>query len=141
PPFQAYPTQPTSRKGPFFEGFTSDRLILRGGVANTTYYSFTDPYKKNVYAYFSNYGVRNGYNKFGQPPTAPSDCNGVGITQGAYYESGTNPLRFYHATTHQIISAGADGVFGPGGPWTGGAVATTAAKDDQCNFYSLLMGN
>jgi len=139
------PAQTTGRKGPFFDGFTSDRLILRGGPANTAFYSFVDPYKKGVpYAYFSNYGTRNGYNKFGTV-----DCAGLGVgfgnngfgNNGAYFETGSNPLRFYNPSSHQIISAGADGVFGPGGPWTQGAVGTTQAKDDQCNFYGLVMGN
>jgi hypothetical protein len=120
------------RKSPFFE-FPSSQLFLRsnaGGQAG--FYSFGDQYKKspqNPYAYFSNYGTREGYNRYGTT-LALSDCTSLGL-QPYFKGSATQPL-YENPSGFQIICAGADGKFGPGGFWTGTAPATGA--DDQSNF-------
>jgi hypothetical protein len=137
--------QTTARKGPFFE-FPCGRLKDRTGQG---FHSFLDPYNKGLYyAYFSNYGTRNGYNDgtkyvaVGQPPM--SDCAGVsGNTLFPYYQAAGNPPTYWNPTTCQIICAGADGAFGPGGLWTPAIAGNIAAngKDDQANSHGgNLMG-
>jgi prepilin-type N-terminal cleavage/methylation domain-containing protein len=122
--------QTTGRKGPYFE-FPSTRLVKRSNAAGAAgFYSFADPYGKNQpYAYFSNYGTRNGYNRYGNT-LALSDCTSLGLQP--YIQANGDYL---NPSTYQIISAGADGTFGAGGNWspTQGAVSGPG-KDDQSNF-------
>jgi prepilin-type N-terminal cleavage/methylation domain-containing protein len=120
--FSTNPQNPTlapqaaqeARAGPFFPSFTTSRLraFAHTAVNNTTalpaFPSFADPYatpaKFSVYAYFSSGRTANGYS---------FDCPTLAV--GPYYQlSGTVP-RFYNPNTIQIVSAGADFVFGPGG--------------------------
>src|SRR5262249_25558652 len=94
------------RKGPFY-AFPGNRLVKRG---KTHFYSSAAPFgKAQPYAYFSNFGERNGYHRYGT-----SDCAGLGV---APYYAELKPPRYYKERSYQIISAGADGVFGPGGRW------------------------
>src|SRR5262249_11425445 len=87
--------QVKDRKGPFF-AFDGKRLITR---PESTHFSYADRWGKGwPYAYFSNYGIRNGYNKYG-----PGDCAGLSIVNGPYTESLN---RYYNPSTHQVISAG-----------------------------------
>jgi hypothetical protein len=130
--------QTTGRKGPFFE-FISERLGLwpgtPGGAAG--YYSCGDPYclcspprfpNDQPYAYFSSYGQRNTYNKYGT-----GDNQSLGVT--AYYIS-TTPPHYHNPNSHQIISAGLDQRFGPGGQWLSqnASLIAPAGRDDQANF-------
>jgi hypothetical protein len=125
-------SQSKGRKGPFFE-FPCHRLITRG---QARYYSFADPYSKGQpYAYFSSYGVKNGYGKYGS-----SDCSSLAVSP--YFES-TNLASYYNPTSCQILSAGADGIFGPGGLWTATKAANLApaGRDDHSNINNgALMG-
>jgi prepilin-type N-terminal cleavage/methylation domain-containing protein len=130
-------SQTTGRKGPFFE-FPAGRLKDRVGQG---FYSFLDPYNKGqYYGYFSCYGSRNGYNsgtKYTATGQKPSDCDGIsGGTLFPYFQATGTPAMFWNPQTDQIICAGADGKFGPGGLWTkanAGAVPAIGA-DDQTNF-------
>jgi prepilin-type N-terminal cleavage/methylation domain-containing protein len=134
--------QTTGRTKPFFE-FDSSRLLLFGNTqgAQKGFYSYVDPYGTNKpYAYFSNYGSRNGYNKY-TTSAATSDCATLGVVP--YFVS-TTPLAYLNPETQQIISAGADGTFGPGGVIFSASTASNlaaAARDDQANFSGggLLM--
>jgi hypothetical protein len=134
--FSTDPRDPTKlrqtigRRGPFFE-FPFDRLTKRGVNG---YYSYLDPFGKGkAYIYFSNYGVRNGYQKYGT-----SDCSLQ--PGGPYY---VNPRTYHNPESYQILCAGADGNFGPGGFWTrknAGAIAPNG-RDDLSNFnQGNLMG-
>jgi prepilin-type N-terminal cleavage/methylation domain-containing protein len=134
--------QTTGRKGPFFQ-FDSSRLVNTFHAApNNTFYSYIDPYSVKrqeahwtPYAYFSNYGTANGYNKYGAGTSttlAQSDCTKIGALP---YFSSTSPIQYYQPNGYQILSAGADGIFGPGGQWTPAtAGGNKNGADDQCNF-------
>jgi hypothetical protein len=123
-----------NRKGPFFE-FQTHRLIKRLNTAGgkALFYSYADACSKNQpYVYFSNYGTRNGYNS---PLTKkyPTPDSSLGVEP--YYEKKELPL-FLNPSLYQIISAGADGVFGPGGQWTPATASqiAPAGRDDHSNF-------
>lgn len=138
--------QTTGRKGPFFE-FKTERLGLWPGApaaAQAGYFSYADAYYQaspprfmgaggvgdQPYAYFSSYGQRNNYNKYGA-----GDNQSLGVT--AYYIS-TTPPQYHNPNSHQIISAGLDQKFGPGGQWlsqSAGAISKNG-QDDQSNFNS-----
>jgi hypothetical protein len=133
-------SQTTGRKGPFFE-FPNDRLVLKlpSGATPTAsakgFFMFQDVFERNVYAYFSNFGTRNGYNRYGQS-VATSDC--VTLAVLPYLVSVNSPVQYQNPESWQIICAGVDGHFGPGNvAWTQSTAGTAApppAKDDQANF-------
>ena len=59
------------------------------------------------------------------------------------YTSDTTPVKFLNPSTYQIISAGADGVFGRGGRWVPGQgdyVSNGIGGDDLSNFNKGPMG-
>jgi prepilin-type N-terminal cleavage/methylation domain-containing protein len=162
----------TDRIGPFYE-FQGSRLVaLRlSGNAFNTYYSYVDTFSSTngqgqlvagaPYAYFSSYKSRNGYNRYApltQPvypisnalPFSASDCNigGLGVVSGAYFQS-TSPgagNQYFKPTSFQIVSAGFDNTFGPGGgPWTPQTASSfypqnSSGYDDQANFTSGMLG-
>jgi prepilin-type N-terminal cleavage/methylation domain-containing protein len=126
--FSNNPVDPTAaggtRIGPFYQ-FPSSRLIklahTTNGNATNAFFSFVDPYQKNQpYAFFGTTAV-NVYS---------ADCPTLGV---APYFQGT---QFFNPNTFQIISAGADGQFGPGGAsWSTTAGALNApTRDNQSNF-------
>ena len=89
-----------------------------------------------TYGYFSCYKTVNGYGRYGS-----TDCPTLGGGILPYGVTGA----FLNPSTHQIISAGRDKTFGPGGAW----VAATASDfyppgspgaDDQANFYNRTLG-
>ena len=93
------------------------------------------------YVYFSSSGKTKGvYNSQAAVPAGTSDCSL--IPGGPYYQAGTNPIRFVEAAKFQIISAGRDGLFGPGGAWSPATAATIVkvGQDDQASFYSFKLG-
>jgi prepilin-type N-terminal cleavage/methylation domain-containing protein len=135
-------TQGEQRKGPYFE-FKSAKLLQLRNNDNTNpgvnrYFSYQDGYgnPNGVYVYFSSYTRPNGYNPYGG-----TDCPSFGVQP--YYESVSNQgVRYLNPNTCQIISAGVDGLFGPGGAYNPAAPSNTAqtAKDDQSNFHNHLIG-
>lgn len=142
-------------KGPLYE-FDSSRLVYIPHKVNPVgarMLSYLDTYgasdgKGNLvsglpYAYFSNYGTRNGYNRY-----PGGDCPTLGVFP---YAQGST--QYVNPTGFQIISAGADLKFGPGtNPgvtplplWTPATAANSAASgpngaDDQSNFYDNVLG-
>lgn len=137
--FSTNPADPTDftftkdRIAPLFE-FNSTQL--RVGPKGFLYY--LDTYKQAPYAYFSPSGTSNGYN--------PDDCSGIGSlghdcgTVKPYFK---NPNQYLEPDGWQIISAGADGKFGPGGVVWGPAhpvKADTPGADDVANFSPLWLG-
>jgi hypothetical protein len=131
--FSTNPANPTSaggrRAGPFFE-FDKKRLVQR--VKGNPFASYKDGYGKNVYAYFSSGRTANGYGQ---------DCPSLKVAP--YFKKGSDPVRYYNANTFQIISAGKDGIFGPGGAWSPDSAAKDAGpngRDDLANFHGDLLG-
>jgi hypothetical protein len=131
--FSANPTNPTEpggkRVGPFFE-FPQERLIQR--VKGNPFLSFRDGYDKNVYAFFSSARKPNDYRQ---------DCPSLKVAP--YFKKGSDPVRYYNASTFQIISAGKDGIFGPGGAWSPESAAKDVGPnglDDLSNFHGDFLG-
>lgn len=145
--FSTNPYNPASnvgtRRGPFFQNWESKRLVLQQDPTKSGYlfYTYLDAWPVAVnrpampYAFFSAYGVQNGYkNAWGG---ATSDCPSLGLlpyvaANGTY----ANP------NTYQIISAGKDGQFGTGGLWNpvaGGNPLVPAGQDNQSNFAKGIL--
>jgi prepilin-type N-terminal cleavage/methylation domain-containing protein len=130
------------RKGPYFQ-FVSSRLQgpLNG---NNMMWQFIDAYGSSSggqpYAYFSSGPAANNYNAY---PTLGSDCVALGITNGAYTQTNAAPFQFYKPDTFQIISAGKNQAFGPGGYWLssmGASGMPASGGDDITNFYGAKLG-
>jgi prepilin-type N-terminal cleavage/methylation domain-containing protein len=149
---------------PFYE-FPSSRLVVvqlnKNSIVintqnppitrSTKHYSYLDTYGSSdgfgnllsgqPYAFFSAYKTRNGYNRYGV-----SECPTLGLSSGPYFEVSGTPQKFLKPSTYQIISAGSDGQFGPGGgPWTSATASScypsgTAGYDDQTNFTGGTLG-
>jgi hypothetical protein len=125
--FSTNPTDPTTaggdRIGPFFD-FKPSRLDTGNG-----FFRYKDAWG-SPFLYFSSYKTRNGYNRYGT-----SDCS-----QAAPYFQ-PNSI-FYNPDTFQIVSAGADGIYGSGGVWDmqSAAPLSVGGADDMTNFYPSLMG-
>jgi prepilin-type N-terminal cleavage/methylation domain-containing protein len=125
-----------SRVAPFFE-FKTKRLVSLH-PASPTYPSYIDPYGKMPYAYFSSYKVRNGYNRYGTTDCPSLGNPSLGLPPPSPYNDGQN---YYNAETCQIISAGRNKLFGPGGLWAPGSIAAgQPGADDMSNFYTKLLG-
>jgi hypothetical protein len=115
-----------TRRGPFYD-FQSNRL--KPGANGSGYLVYIDPWGKQPYAYFTSY-VTEGYGQYG------ADCPSLNV---APYQEPNG--KWINPGSCQIISAGRDGVFGPGGQWDAKAGSTVqAGKDDQSNFSSHLLG-
>jgi general secretion pathway protein G len=128
--FSKDPTNPAlaggTRYGPYFE-FRADRLVR----ASNGFFSYLDPYKKKPFAYFSSFRTTNGYTDMDcQPDLAPLKP----------YKDKTG-LNYIRPDSYQIISAGPDGAFGPGGNWdpTSGW-GTGPGADDIANFSRGKLG-
>ncbi|HZT83507.1 MAG TPA: type II secretion system protein [Gemmataceae bacterium] len=126
-------SSPGDRIGPFYE-FKGNRLAdLKGNG----FFSYIDAWEKGTpgqpYAYFSSYKAAGGYNRYGT-----SDCPKLGVAP--YAESLTPTVRYYNNQSFQIICAGADGVFGPGGALPPGMGAPPPGNDDQSNFRQSILG-
>jgi prepilin-type N-terminal cleavage/methylation domain-containing protein len=142
--FSTNPTNPTSLATGdkiSFYNFETARLYARTG---TPFYSYQDAWGTNQpYAYFSAGKNRDGYNVAPSTtvPGALGDCPSL-MKLGAYFQTGTNPTRFFESIRFQIISAGRDGMFGPGGTWSAANATAIPAtgKDDQVNFYDFELG-
>jgi hypothetical protein len=126
------------RVAPFYE-FKSDRLVVlpANALNGNNYFSCLDPYG-NVYAYFSTYKSRNGYNRYGT-----SDCPNLGVSP--YIQSIQTPptpplVMYWNPDSYQIISAGRNKMFGPGGLWSPGNTNANGS-DDLANFFDGLLGN
>jgi hypothetical protein len=146
--FSTNPSDPSllggDRIGPFFD-FKSSRLTTAySGGSN--FFSYLDPFPKakpiivsgnrvdvpaKPYAYFSHYKSVNGY-----PRYTGSDNALLGVSP--YAQSLTPAPRYYKPDSFQIITAGPDALFGPGGVWTPGNTAALGpngeGRDDMSNF-------
>lgn len=113
-----YKPNGNSKKGPYFE---------YGGQQLATPYLYTDAFGI-PYAYFSS-GLGG---KYLDPLAFP------GVTQFTAVNPYLSVNKYVNSDSVQIISAGADKNFGPGGAWTPGAGAydqSNPGADDMANFY------
>jgi prepilin-type N-terminal cleavage/methylation domain-containing protein len=126
------PVDPSTDRIKFFD-FDVNRLFNRQvGASASKFPSYYDVYRKQPFIYFSSNKRPNGYD-----PTP----NSLGVKP--YQMTNAPPLKFYMPESFQLISAGANGVFGEGGFWTeasAGAISA-AGKDDVTNFHDGFMGN
>jgi type II secretory pathway pseudopilin PulG len=158
--FSTNPRNPAAVGGqripPFFD-FPSDRLQRRAAstsppitAASAPFPSYQDVYKRNYYAYFSSYKEDQGYNRYFSL-FMNSDCFGLRVwPYGEQWTpaTATTPSRYYKPGGFQIISAGANGRFGPGTdtaprvwtPRTAGTVVPPDGQDDRSNFYDKPLG-
>jgi prepilin-type N-terminal cleavage/methylation domain-containing protein len=121
--------QSTIRKKYF--DFEVGRLFNRGATPSK-FPSYYDVYGKQPFIYFSSNRRPNGYD---------TTANSLGVKP--YLMQSGPPTKFYMPESFQLISAGADGAFGPGGGWTeasAGAIPVPG-KDDVTNFHDGFMGN
>jgi type II secretory pathway pseudopilin PulG len=157
------PGVPAQRKGPYFQ-FVTPRLVQSpvppAGNGMWQYYdiySSTPPIlgTDQPYAYFSAGSKTNGYNAY---PALGPDCPSLQTVVGGnsvaivpYYQSpappGLPPFQFYKENSFQIISAGRNKIFGPGGYWVSslgasgmGAMGSGSGFDDVTNFYDARLG-
>jgi prepilin-type N-terminal cleavage/methylation domain-containing protein len=150
------PTNPTlvtgPRVGPFFE-FPLTRLgtyahpsTSQSAAVSAMFPSFFDPYatpsigKGQPYAFFCSGRSAGGYNPNKLLPTSAivGDCPSLGLIP--YLQTNS---RFYNNNTFQIISAGKNLLFGPGGVWPNSTAAYAtqgAGVDDLSNFSGDLLG-
>jgi hypothetical protein len=132
-------TNPT-RKGPYFQ-FD----VARVQPQNSFPQQYVDPYG-TAYAYFSSGKGANLYDVY--TGLGSHDCPSLGNIQPYFQQGGANPAKqFYNPDTFQIISAGKDQKYGPGGLWVStmgtGGMATAGAltgADDLTNFYDAKLG-
>jgi hypothetical protein len=144
------------RHGPFFDGFTTERLRTFA-LPNPEYKalpkramnfpSFVDYYGKMPYLYFSSGKAGNDYSNDIAAPTedpntymkvSPYLLSATPLSQNQITAKYANPSGF------QIICAGRDFVFGPGGlSWAGSnqPVLGPGVKDDIANFYATKLGD
>jgi len=137
----------------FYE-FKSNRLVVIPQRPNSVFFSYLDAYSSNgkgmPYAFFSTYVTENNYNGYFKT-YGNSDCATLGVWP--YAEAGQPLPRYLRPKTFQIISAGADGQFGPGTNfslpakqqyfWTGATAVfiPNAGQDDQANFAPGLLSS
>ena len=157
----------TNRKKDF--DFEAARLFNR--VGGNPFFSYYDVYGKQPFIYFSSNKRPNGYvplwiisqrydagdtvtfngsfyrctatNIGKQPPMAPwvvTPTHSLGVNP--YFSQAAPTMQFYMPDSFQLISAGADGKFGPGGQWTEANAGVIAAdgKDDVVQFRDRVMG-
>jgi type II secretory pathway pseudopilin PulG len=120
------PTNPANfangKDAPFFN-FQSVRIV----PGSNGHPAYQDYFRTNVYAFFSS---TNGY---------ASDCPSL-MSSGPYL---SGPSQFIKPDSVQILSAGENRAFGPGGsvltPGAGSGLPP-AAKDDLANFSGGVLG-
>jgi prepilin-type N-terminal cleavage/methylation domain-containing protein len=116
---------------------------------NNKFFRYVDPWKTNSpYLYFSTYGgsdnnyhIASAIDKTADCPLGLKDAAGNPVIVSPYIEA-MSPVRFTNASSFQILSAGKDGVFGPGGLWdpAKGVVLNSPGADDQANFSGNILG-
>ena len=119
----------------------ANRLYLR--EANNPFPSYQDAWPSqgparpaSPYVYFSAGKLPNGYD----PTQAITfTVKGVNYPLAPYVQAAGPPTVYYNSKTYQIISAGPDGKFGPGGPlpWPS---SSGVGIDDFSNFSGAQLG-
>jgi prepilin-type N-terminal cleavage/methylation domain-containing protein len=122
------PADTTPDRARFYEFKAGSRLRAR--VTGSPFPSFYDAYEKQPYLYFSSGRSKNingGY----------VAAHGATFGVTPYLQTAT---KFWNPTTFQIVCAGVDTTFGPGGLWNTSTPATGAGADDFTNFHGSIMG-
>jgi prepilin-type N-terminal cleavage/methylation domain-containing protein len=141
------PAQPGGERLKFYD-FQPARLTT-AVHANNPFYSYVNAHNNRAYVYFST-GTRqqNGYNSVATG-TGKTDCATLGVNPYAStWPPATALPTFINPDSFQLISAGADGNFGPGTTSTGTVWApnNVAANlngpgtDDISNFSDRILG-
>jgi prepilin-type N-terminal cleavage/methylation domain-containing protein len=119
------PVDPATAKFKFMD-FPASRLTNRGG---NPFPSYLDAWGQQPIVFFSSQN----------PNGCDTTANSLGVMP--YFEQAA-PTRFYMPNSFQLIVAGADGQFGPGGLWTPSAAGSIApaGRDDVANFYDKNLG-
>jgi prepilin-type N-terminal cleavage/methylation domain-containing protein len=156
--FSTNPSRPDTaggtRRGPYFE-FNANRLFRDTNGFFVYFDAWTGkaqppiPYPRAPYAYFSSSGGGNDYNVSqrirtdGTTGSVVGDCPTLGVSPYQVPVAAGALAQFINPRGYQIISAGRDRVFGPGGIWdpSKGYGGTGPGADDQANFSGLLLGN
>lgn len=135
------PTLPGgTRKGPYFE-FKTDRLIPAPSVTDARFAAYGDPISagKSAYLYLSSYGGE-GYRDLDRGTSYSP--NEYAYRQGVSLTAPYTDIPYYLKDQFQIISAGADMDYGPGGPYlpanADSQLSGTRLKeqDNLTNFHS-----
>jgi prepilin-type N-terminal cleavage/methylation domain-containing protein len=136
------------RYGPYFQ-FDAARLVRTANPTAPNFLNYIDPYAKRPYAYYSSYGTGNDYNAYPSATLATNnDCKFLSTQPGgnglnAYFTGAGATQRYMNEKSFQIISAGEDATFGPGGgAWNpnAGYSGQPPGADDIANFSSKLLG-
>jgi prepilin-type N-terminal cleavage/methylation domain-containing protein len=132
--FSSNTADPTSaggtNVGPFYD-FKLNRLVAMHPTS-PGFPSYVDGYGKQPYIYFSSYKTQNGYNRY-----PGGDCPSAAVSP--YFQGPPTSPIYLNPSTFQIISAGKDTKFGPGGSWSPTAYPAPG-KDDMSNFYEKILG-
>jgi hypothetical protein len=92
-----------------------------------TFPSYLDAFGQKPFAYFSTIGTINTY--------TATDCAALGVQP--YFHK---PNDYVKSDSFQIISAGADKQFGPGGLYDPATIARGPGNDDLANFAAGKLG-
>lgn len=142
-----------TRKGPYYPNFKTSRLtpamyvenLVTGKMVATGFFQYQDPFEKGPgqpgqpYAFFSSYGGGSTGNNYTVANKKAGDC--YTLPAGSTVANGLQPYvqpngAFLNPNTYQIISAGPDLFFGPGGKWDPkkGDSITVGTGDNLTNF-------
>ena len=140
--FSNVPTNPAANSTDRTKLYDFDPGRLTLANANSPFPSFTDGFGKKPYVYFSSGRRPDGYNT-AIPANALFNVSPYIQTAAvpAVPPNPGSPAKFWNSSTFQIISAGNDGNFGPGGiVWPSPSVSG-GAMDDYSNFHDRKLGN
>jgi len=119
---------------PFYKNFNSSRLVPSPVAPGFLRYKdpFTPP-GGNFYLYFSTQGGPNNY---------PGGQSAVPGAPQPYFQGSPGSPQFFNPNSFQILSAGMDGIFGPGGQYDGsqGYGLSGPGADDIANFSKSVLG-
>jgi prepilin-type N-terminal cleavage/methylation domain-containing protein len=131
--FSTNPRNPMQKGGKRVGPFAQFQTIrLNQSLHGNVFACYIDPWKKVPYAYLASYGKQRGFSPYGS-----SDCPTLGVLPYLDPNSG-KPLSNADGFGFQIISAGKDAAFGPGGA---NLPATGAGEDDIANFSRATLGS
>lgn len=119
---------------PFYKNFNSSRLVpspvAQGFLRYLHPFQPTPLNPPMPYVYFSTSGGPNNYSQ--------GDSN-LGVAP--YYQGSMNSAQYFNPNSFQIISAGQDNEFGPGGQINGAnGVLAGPGHDDLANFSKSVLG-
>ena len=130
PPALQTAAERADRNGPFYE-FRSNRLVPVNANPNV------NPFVRHL----DSYGTPFVY--FGATSPNNYDPTHAHLGVDPYAEAGSNPTKWLNPNTFQIISAGKNRAFGPGGNWAvaQGYSSASPGADDLSNFTQTELGN